>query len=63
MTRRLLLIADVGGLGPGDRWHVGDEAMLGATLSWLGREASEMEVVVASTSPSWTRRVPGPEKR
>jgi polysaccharide pyruvyl transferase WcaK-like protein len=57
VTRRLLLIADVGGLGSRNRWHVGDEAMLAATLSWLGREAPETEVVVGSTAPSCTQRL------
>ncbi|MFC4036704.1 polysaccharide pyruvyl transferase family protein [Streptomyces polygonati] len=56
---RLLLIADAGGLGDGDRWHVGDEAMLAGTIGWLRTAAPGTELVVASSSPEWTRRIHG----
>ena len=54
-TRRILLVADAGGRDSGDRWHVGDEAMLAASIDWLRSAASTTDLVVASTSTAWTR--------
>jgi polysaccharide pyruvyl transferase WcaK-like protein len=58
-TGRLMLIADAGGLGEDDRWHVGDEAMLAATIAWLRAASPGTELVAASSSPDWTRKVHG----
>jgi polysaccharide pyruvyl transferase WcaK-like protein len=56
-TRRILIVADAGGRDSGDRWHVGDEAMLAASIDWLRSAASTIDIVVASTSPAWTHRM------
>lgn len=54
---RLMLIADVGGLGVDERWHLGDEAMLSGTLAWLRRNMPDVELLVASSSPGATAEI------
>ena len=57
MTVTILLVADAGGRDSGDRWHVGDEAILEATIGWLRQSVPGTRLMVASSSPTWTRRL------
>jgi polysaccharide pyruvyl transferase WcaK-like protein len=50
-SRRLLVIADVGGE---DRRHIGDEAMLEANLAGLRRIIPDVALTVGSSDPAWT---------
>jgi polysaccharide pyruvyl transferase WcaK-like protein len=53
---RILLVADVGGDRPGERWHVGDEAMLASNLALIDGIGAR-RAVVASAFPAATRRL------
>jgi polysaccharide pyruvyl transferase WcaK-like protein len=64
----VVVVADAGGQGPDQRWHIGDEAMLASNLALLRREP-RIRVVVASSAPDATTEaygvhaVPLPELR
>lgn len=56
MKKVAVLVADVGGAA---HYHVGDEAILTARLTWLRREFPEVEAVAVSEDAAFTTRQHG----
>lgn len=52
----IVVVADVGGPGPDERWHIGDEAMLASNLALFGDQQLR-RISVVSTAPEATGRI------